>query len=109
MILPTDRTCSGSIEVGLLPYFPSFSMWLIDPDRLTGKIIVEIYGHRTAEPNPTFMLVPDRDAQWYAYFRKQFDLIGRPATTQTESCKRILVRHQHPSRERPARSNKDKP
>lgn len=65
----------GSIEVGLLPYFPSFSMWLIDPDRLTGKIIVEIYGHRTAEPNPTFMLVPDRDAQWYAYFRKQFDLI----------------------------------
>jgi hypothetical protein len=38
---------------------------------------VEIYHHRTAEPNPTFSLYADKDAYWYGVFRRQFDLLWR--------------------------------
>lgn len=73
-IVTSDRA-SGSIQIGLLPFFPSFGMWLIDPNTDTGKIIVEIYHHRTTERNPTFELHPVDDADWYKLFLKQFDLL----------------------------------
>lgn len=73
--IPNSPNPPGSIEVGLLPYFPSFGMWLIDPDKAHGKIIVEMYHHRTPERQPTFTLRADEDTYWYNMFRQQFDLL----------------------------------
>jgi len=73
--IPNAEKPLGTLAVGHLPYFPSFGMWLIDPDKPHGQIIVEIYHHRTADPNPTFSLRATDDSYWYGFFRKQFDLL----------------------------------
>jgi hypothetical protein len=73
-ILPV-QDCPGTLQVGYLPYFPSFGMWLIDPDEPHGRIHVEIYHHRTPDKNPTFSLRADEDAHWYEFFRKQFEMM----------------------------------
>jgi len=73
--IPTSEDVAGTLKVGYLPYFPSFGMWLIDPDKPHGKIHVEIYHHRTPELNPKFYLHADGDPFWYDLFRRQFDLL----------------------------------
>ncbi len=75
--IPNIEKPKGSINIGLLPYFPSFGMWLIDPEQPHGQIVVEIYHHRTAEPNPTFLLKASDDAYWYSFFKNQFDLLWK--------------------------------
>jgi hypothetical protein len=65
----------GTLELGLLPYVPSFGLFLIDPDEPHGRIIVEVYQHKSLAFNPTFELDAQRDAQWYRFFREQFDLL----------------------------------
>jgi hypothetical protein len=65
----------GTLKIGYLPYFPSFGMWLIDPDESRGQIHVEIYHHRTPEMNATFSLRATEDEYWYSFFRKQFDVL----------------------------------
>jgi hypothetical protein len=65
----------GTLELGLLPYVPSFGLFLIDPDEPHGRIIVEIYQHKSLAFNPTFELDAQQDAQWYRFFREQFDLL----------------------------------
>lgn len=75
--IPNIEKPKGSINIGLLPYFPSFGMWLIDPDQPNGQIIVEIYHHRTAETNPTFLLKASNDSYWYGFFKNQFDLLWK--------------------------------
>jgi len=66
---------TGRIEVRLLPYVPAFGMYLIDPTLPDGRAYVELYQHRSLEPNPCFSLRPDRDGRWYPFFVKQFDTL----------------------------------
>ena len=73
--IPASDSNAGTLKIGYLPFFPSFGMWLIDPDKPHGQIHVEIYHHRTPEMNPTFSLHAAKDAYWYGFFRKQFDLM----------------------------------
>ncbi len=73
--IPNSDQIPGTLKVGCLPHFPSFGMWLLDPDKPDGKIHIEVYHHRTAEMNPTFSLSASEDAYWYNFFRKQFDLL----------------------------------
>jgi len=78
-----DRLCSlggsterhGTLELGLLPYVPCFGLILIDPDKRHGRVIVEIYQHKSSAFHPTFELNPRRDKRWYKFFREQFDLL----------------------------------
>jgi hypothetical protein len=66
---------SEEVELGLLPYKPAFGMFVIDPDDPRGRIIVEMYPHRSTELFPTFELTPSRDPYWYRIFRKQYDIL----------------------------------
>lgn len=70
----------GSVELGFLPYIPSFGLTLIDPDQAHGVCYVELYQHRSAEPHPTFEIRAIDDPHWYRYFRGQFDRLW-------ESCR----------------------
>ncbi len=65
----------GKVELGLLPYAPSFGLFVIDPDKPHGRIIVEIYQHKSLALNPTFELSAQRDDRWYKFFREQFNLL----------------------------------
>lgn len=84
----------GTVELGLLPYTPSFGLFLIDPDEPHGRIIVEIYQHRSLASNPTFELDAQQDVRWYKFFREQFDLLW-------QSCgdRKRQDRHIHQFRE----------
>lgn len=80
--LATESGGKGRIEVRLLPFVPAFGMYLIDPDEPDGHAYVEIYQHRSREPNPCFNLKAARDGHWYRFFVNQFDVLwesARPA------------------------------
>jgi len=66
---------AGRIEIRLLPYVPTFGMYLVDPQTPDGRIYVELYQHRSLKPNPCFNLRADRDGRWYAFFLEQFDIL----------------------------------
>ena len=65
----------GQIEVGYLPFAPSFGLQLFDPDEPQGYGYVEIYHHKTVERNATFRLSAADDPEWYSFFRQQYDLL----------------------------------
>ena len=86
LLKPTvDRLCSlanaahpsTNLELGLLPFIPSFGLILIDPDQRDGRIIVEIYQHKSSALHPTFELRPHLDERWYGFFKEQFDLLWK--------------------------------
>lgn len=73
---------TGEFLLYLLPFTPSFGLTLIDPDEAHGKIYVEIYQHKSVEPNPSFKLERQKDPEWYDFFAQQFSLLAassRPA------------------------------
>ncbi len=65
----------GKVEFGHLPYIPSFGFTMIDPDQPHGLCFVELYHHKSAEPNPTFELRASDDSYWYPFFRNQFEIL----------------------------------
>ncbi|MCA9932981.1 MAG: hypothetical protein H6662_17425 [Ardenticatenaceae bacterium] len=65
----------GLLEIGYLPYTPSFGLIIIDPDSPTGICVVEIYHHHTPGPNATFVLNASDDKKWFDFFKQQYDSI----------------------------------
>lgn len=76
---------TGSLELRLLPYVPSFGIIAIDPAEADGVIYVEIYRHKSLEDNPTFKLERERDQRWYDYFLRQYYVLWESARQATES------------------------
>lgn len=65
----------GQIELGYLPFVPSFGLAVIDPYEAHGRCFVEMYQHHSSEPHPTFELYAATDPHWYEFFRNQFDTL----------------------------------
>ncbi len=65
----------GVLEVGYLPSVAAFGLVIIDPDQPNGFCSVELYHHRTTEPNATFDLTASEDPFWYRFFRQQYDIL----------------------------------
>jgi hypothetical protein len=74
---------TGKVEIGYLPFLPSFGLLMIDPDQSHGVCFVELYHHRSAESNPTFELRATDDPHWYRFFREQFDLLWKSCRVKT--------------------------
>ena len=84
-ILASLPDLKGISEFRLLPYMPSFGLVLIDPKEANGRIYVEIYQHKSLEPNPSFILEAQRDEKWYRFFLHQFEVLwssSRPASEE---------------------------
>jgi hypothetical protein len=73
--IPKNGSAHGSLEIGYLPFFPSFGMILIDPKASNGRVLLEIYHHRTAEENPSFSIQAQIDPFWFDFFQRQFDVL----------------------------------
>lgn len=65
----------GRLEIGYLPYIPSFGLAMIDPDEQHGSCLIELYHHRSAEPKATFELLASDDSHWYGFFRRQYETL----------------------------------
>lgn len=89
LLRPTlERICalsysSQGISLGLLPYKPTFGMIILDPDESRGRIIVEMYPHRSTDLFPTFELTPNRDSYWFKHFQKQFKILWESCDNRT--------------------------
>jgi len=68
---------TGKVEIGYLPYIPSFGLVMIDPEQPHGTCFIELYHHRSAEPNPTFELRASDDPFWYKFFRNQYEILWK--------------------------------
>jgi hypothetical protein len=66
---------TGRIEVRVLPFVPAFGLILVDPDGDGGRVVVDIYSHRSAVAEPTFGLRPHHDPRWYRHFLQEFDRV----------------------------------
>ncbi len=64
---------TGKLEIGFLPFLPSFGFTLIDYNRSHATCYVELYHHRSAMANPTFILKAKEDPNWYQFFQNQFE------------------------------------
>ena len=88
-VIAETPNAKGVLEVGYLPYIPSFGFTTIDPDEPDGLCFVELYHHESAKPNPTFQLRIGTDADWYKFFREQADILWKSCriekiTTQSQ-------------------------
>ena len=79
-VLAGNSEVPGTVQLGRLPYIPSFGFFIIDPTTNHGVIIVELYHHKSAEGNPKFTLYANRDGEWYRFFLRQFNILW-------ESCR----------------------
>lgn len=71
-----DGVKNGKLELRTLPTYLNFSMVLVDPDKPSGKIIVEFIGYHSQLHNrPHIELTRSRDREWYQYFLQQYDYI----------------------------------
>jgi hypothetical protein len=75
---------TGSLELRLLPYVPSFGIIAIDPNEADGVIYVEIYRHKSLEENAVFKLEREHDQRWYDYFFRQYAVLWESARQATE-------------------------
>jgi hypothetical protein len=67
----------GTVEIGYLPYVPTFGSVMIDPDEPHGFCIVELYHHRSTEPNATFEVRASDDPLWYKFYRQQYEILWK--------------------------------
>jgi len=74
---------TGKVELGYLPYIPSFGFTIIDIDEPHGVCFVEIYHHESAEPNPVFEVEASDDAYWYGFFRHQYEAMWKSCRIET--------------------------
>jgi hypothetical protein len=71
---------TGRVEIGLLPYVPSFGIQMIDPSSLNGAAYIEIYHHSSDSPSPKFKLSAKDDPSWLSFFSEQFELMWAKCT-----------------------------
>lgn len=82
---------SGKIEIGYLPYSPSFGMVMIEPYEPQGFSFVDIYHHKTTAPNATFKLSASKDAFWYNFFREQFEILWQSCKVEELPEKTVIL------------------
>jgi hypothetical protein len=74
------KNTRGTIELGFLPYIPSFGLALVNPGERyqENKICyVELYHHRSTDANPTFIINHKDDEAWFSFYANQFDLLWK--------------------------------
>jgi hypothetical protein len=79
----------GIIEIGYLPFYPSFAVDLINASQPQATIWVSVFHHKLSSPTPKFVVNSSDDPQWFGFFKDQFELLW-------ESCRiEQLPKHQN--------------
>lgn len=72
---------TGSLEIGYLPFVPSFGVMLVNPKEKNGAGFVEIYHHLT-DKSPGFRISTGGDPQTFQLYRQQFELMWKASRTK---------------------------
>lgn len=85
----------GKLELGYLPYVPSFGLAMLNPNDQDGLCSVEIYQHQSTEASPGFTLQAEIDQPWYQFFCHQFDIMWKSCrvieVTDPEQRRKLLA------------------
>jgi hypothetical protein len=81
----------GKLEIGYLPFIPSFGLTFINPLDNHGIGYVRIYHHKLAVPEPTFKLSKMDDAEWFEFFLNQYEILWASCRTVTLNQKKTLA------------------
>ena len=73
--ITSNKNLTGTLNVGYLPYSPSFGLTITNKKNTNGLIFVDIYHHKTKSMNATFKLEKNKDEKWFIFFSKQYDLL----------------------------------
>lgn len=74
------------IEIGYLPYIPSFGMYFSNYGEKNAKCGIEIYQHKSDKINPTFILEPEKDLRWFSFFVEQYDILWDSCRKEKITC-----------------------
>lgn len=74
-IIARSRQAKGKLELGYIPFYPSYAFRMIDPHRSHGICFVEILPHKSAMTGPVFKVKASDDPSWYEYLQEQFTLL----------------------------------
>jgi hypothetical protein len=71
----------GTVEYGLLPYSPGFSLVIIDPDGRNGRLIVEFFGYQTEliSERMHIEITRQQSQYWFEHWAKQFENMWKTA------------------------------
>jgi len=75
----------GQTDLRFLDYGPGFSMVMIDPDRNSGQVIVEVHGYQNESTRSRMhVVIHRRDSErWFTYWYAQFEnMWGRAVPTE---------------------------
>lgn len=69
-------SAAGHLECRVIDYLGPYVLYLFDPLSSHGHAIVRLANFRGSnDDRPTFELDPERDQLWFAYFRRQFEMV----------------------------------
>lgn len=71
----------GQLQVGYLPFVPSFGLFISDPDELDGVAFVEIYHHLVPVPPKNFVFRRIEDDKNFIFYRQQFEAMWNASET----------------------------
>jgi hypothetical protein len=68
---------SGTVEYGVIPYSPGFSITVVDANGKNGRLVIEFYGYQNELINDRMHIVVTRQQSqyWFEYWAKQFDIM----------------------------------
>jgi hypothetical protein len=68
---------SGTVEYGVIPYSPGFSLTVVDANGKNGRLVIEFYGYQNELINDRMHIVVTRQQSqyWFEYWAKQFDIM----------------------------------
>lgn len=77
------------IQIKTTDFIPSFSLFICDPEKIEGSIMVELYTCDVSTRNrPHMILLKNRESGWFRFFNNQFKVIW-----DNESNKEITRKH----------------
>ena len=82
-VISETPNATGELEVGYLPYIPSFGFAVFDLEGENGNCYIELYHHESAKPNPMFRLSATKDGDWYRFFREQAEILWASCRVET--------------------------
>lgn len=78
----TSANAIDRIEVKVIDFLPLWTMSAINPKSSDGKILVILSSFRfSAEENPFFQLIAEKDRHWFNFFVEQFEETWKEAET----------------------------
>jgi hypothetical protein len=77
-----EPKAKNNFKLGFVHNVPPYSIWVIDANTPQAEIWVSLYSFRD-DPEPSFHILPYKDAKYFRFFQQQFELMWQASTIWT--------------------------